>query len=151
MIDLTKENPNEPESSVNNKDEGATIKITNSMKENLLSATKWIKFLNIMGCISIGLFLLLAIVEFIAVLSNPYQKNAAMAIWIIIIAGVYIVPIVRIFKFIKQARNACFYEDQDDFEAMIESLRYVSRYVGIVTIVVLSLYAILIFIAACLP
>lgn len=30
------------------------LKITEEMKENLLKATKWIKFINIVGCISMG-------------------------------------------------------------------------------------------------
>ena len=40
------------------------LKITEEMKENLLKATKWIKFINIVGCISMGF---LAIVGLIAI------------------------------------------------------------------------------------
>lgn len=43
---------------------GCRLKITEEMKENLLKATKWIKFINIVGCISMGF---LAIVGFIAI------------------------------------------------------------------------------------
>ena len=38
------------------------LEITDEMKENLLEATKWIRFMNIVGCISMGL---LAFVVFI--------------------------------------------------------------------------------------
>lgn len=125
------------------------LTVTEAMKQNLLSATKWIKFLNIVGCIGVGFLMLMAIIVFISAVSNPYNGNAYASVVWVIIAGVYIVPIRRIFTFIEQARNVCLYEDQDDFEGMFDSLRYVSRYIGIVTIVVLSIYTVIILIGAC--
>lgn len=147
MVDLIKKE--EQQLTEENHDTGKGLTMTDSMKENLMSATKWIKFLNIVGCVGIGFLLLMAIAVFVSAVSNPYSGNAYASVVWVIIAAVYIIPIRRIFKFVEQSRNVCLYEDQNDFEAMFDSLRYVSRYIGIVTIVVLSIYAIIILIAAC--
>lgn len=42
----------------------ARLKITNEMKGNLLIATKWIKFMNIVGCVSLGALTLLGFIGF---------------------------------------------------------------------------------------
>lgn len=40
------------------------LEITDEMKENLLEATKWIRFMNIVGCISMGLLAFVGLMFF---------------------------------------------------------------------------------------
>lgn len=58
------------------------LKITEEMKENLLKATKWIKFINIVGCISMGF---LAIVGFIAIFGDLWmviEEQEVVFLWV---------------------------------------------------------------------
>ena len=93
------------------------LKITEEMKENLLKATKWIKFINIVGCISMGF---LAIVGFIAIFwgfMDGYRGTGScipMGIIYIILAAIYYPVLKRIFSFINQARSACRYDDNKE-------------------------------------
>ena len=114
------------------------LKITEEMKENLLKATKWIKFINIVGCISMGF---LAIVGIIAIFWG------VMDIIYIILAAIYYPVLKRIFSFINQARSACRYDDNKELNDMFDSLRYVSKYFGIICLVFLGIYAFAIIVA----
>ena len=126
------------------------LKITEEMKENLLKATKWIKFINIVGCISMGF---LAIVGFIAIFwgfMDGYRGTGSsipMGIIYIILADIYYPVIKRIFSFINQARSACRYDDNKELNDMFDSLRYVSKYFGIICLVFLGIYAFAIIVA----
>lgn len=120
------------------------LKITEEMKENLQKATKWIKFINIVGCISMGF---LAIVGFIAIFwgfMDGYRGTGSsipMGIIYIILAAIYYPVLKRIFSFINQARSACRYDDNKELNDMFDSLRYVSKYFGIICVVFLGIYA----------
>lgn len=126
------------------------LKITEEMKENLLKATKWIKFINIVGCISMGF---LAIVGFIAIFwgfMDGYRGTGSsipMGIIYIILAAIYYPVLKRIFSFINQARLACRYDDNKELNDMFDSLRYVSKYFGIICLVFLGIYAFAIIVA----
>lgn len=126
------------------------LKITEEMKENLLKATKWIKFINIVGCISMSF---LVIVGFIAIfwgLMDGYRGTGSsipMGIIYIILAAIYCPVLKRIFSFINQARSACRYDDNKELNDMFDSLRYVSKYSGIICVVFLGIYAFVIIIA----
>lgn len=126
------------------------LKITEEMKENLQKATKWIKFINIVGCISMGF---LAIVGFIAIFwgfMDGYRGTGScipMGIIYIILAAIYYPVLKRIFSFINQARSACRYDDNKELNDMFDSLRYVSKYFGIICLVFLGIYAFAIIVA----
>lgn len=51
------------------------LEITDEMKENLLEATKWIRFMNIVGCISMGLLAFVGLMLFL------------MGLWTVIITA----------------------------------------------------------------
>lgn len=119
------------------------LKITEEMKENLLKATKWIKFINIVGCISMGF---LAIVGLIAIFRGT-GSCISMGIIYIILAAIYYPVLKRIFSFINQARSACRYDDNKELNDMFDSLRYVSKYFGIICLVFLGIYAFAIIVA----
>ena len=82
-------------------------KITEEMKENLLKATKWIKFINIVGCISMGF---LAIVGFIAIFwgfMDGYRGTGSsipMGIIYIILAAIYY-PVLKMNFFFHQSSS----------------------------------------------
>lgn len=111
------------------------LKITEEMKENLLKATKWIKFINIVGCISMGFLAIVGLIGFM----DGYRGTEGIIY--IILAAIYYPVLKRIFSFINQARSACRYDDNKELNDMFDSLRYVSKYFGIICLVFLGIYA----------
>ena len=84
------------------------LKITEEMKENLLKATKWIKFINIVGCISMGFLAIVGIIAIFWGFMDGYRGTGSsipMGIIYIILATIYYPVLKRIFSFINQARG----------------------------------------------
>ena len=126
------------------------LKITEEMKENLLKATKWIKFINIVGCISMGFLAIVGIIAIFWGFMDGYRGTGScipMGIIYIILAAIYYPVLKRIFSFINQARSACSYDDNKELNDMFDSLRYVSKYFGIICLVFLGIYAFAIIVA----
>ena len=63
------------------------------------------------------------------------------------LAAIYYPVLKRIFSFINQARSACRYDDNKELNDMFDSLRYVSKYFGIICLVFLGIYAFAIIVA----
>lgn len=126
------------------------LKITEEMKENLLKATKWIKFINIVGCISMGFLAIVGIIAIFWGFMDDYRGTGScipMGIIYIILAAIYYPILKRIFSFINQARSACRYDGNKELNDMFDSLRYVSKYFGIICLVFLGIYAFAIIVA----
>ena len=117
----------------------ARLEITNEMKENLMIATKWIKFMNTVGCIFLGALALFGIIGFFYGIIDG--RNASLGIIYFVLAAIYYPVLKRVFSFVSQARCACKYDSCEDLDRMFDSLRFVSKYFGIICIVVLGIYA----------
>ncbi len=126
----------------NGENQGSRLQITESMKKNLLEATKWIKFMNIIGCVSVGILAFVGLITFFWGLRDSYSNGEKIYIGLIYVAisAVYYPVLKKVFAFVKQARNACRNDDEEELEGMFGSLRYVSRYSGIICAVVLGVY-----------
>ena len=126
--------------------QGSRLQITESMKKNLLEATKWIKFMNVIGSVGIVIMAFVGLVTFFWGLRDSYGNGEKIYIGLIYVAisAVYYPLLKKAFTFVKQARNACQNDDELELEGMFDSLRYVSRYSGIICAVVLGIYALVI-------
>ncbi len=118
----------------------ARLEITNEMKENLLIATKWIKFMNIVGCVSLGALALLGFICFFSGIMGG--GGMALGIIYLVLAAIYYPVLKRVFAFVNQARSACEYDSSEDLDGMFDSLRFISKYLGIISAVVVGFYAI---------
>ena len=129
-------------------EEMTEMTVDEGMKANLISAANWAKFLCIVGSISAGLILLVGIILLFGgsrFSTIPYVSGAGFAY--IILGAIYIYPILKGFQFANSTKSACLYNEKEDLAQGFEGLQSLFQFIGILTIIILALYA-LIFIAA---
>lgn len=148
------------------------IDLNEEIKDYMIETSKWAKFLSILGFIGIGIF---ALVGLYMISGNSYLGNsygydrsedyyryyrnsrypptgAINLLSFLIYIGMcvlYFFPIYYLFQFSTKIRNAIDFNSQ---ESLVDGFRYLKshyKYIGIVTIIILSLY-VLIFIFAIL-
>lgn len=128
----------------NEEEVNARLEITEEMKENLLIATKWIKFMNVVGCVSLGA---LAFICFIGFFSGMMGGGMSLGIMYLLSAAIYYPVLKRVFAFVNQARSACEYDSSEDLHEMFDSLRFISKYLGIIWAIVVGFWAVVIIVA----
>lgn len=108
---------------------------------------KWTKLLAILGFIFIGLMVLAALTMGTLMSSFsgedsllPFSGVAFGAIYIAM-ALLYYFPVMYLYKFSKNIKQAFITMDAQTFNAAIESLKSHYKYIGIFTVVILSFYA----------
>lgn len=129
--------------------------ISERSKGFLAEIGKWTRFMSIVGFVGIGLIVLVAIILFVAggamsSLSNgPFSRGAAggpvfIGVLYLIMAGIYIAPVIYMFNFSNHIRNAVKSNDSLVYDKAFEELKKHFKYVGIFTIVILSFYVLVI-------
>ena len=135
--------------------ENFDMKLNESAKDFLKETAKWAYFLSIMGYIGIGFIVLIAFFAgtiFSAMGSANSMLGVAgssFGIFItflyLLIAVVYFFPVYYLNKFASNAKTAL---RDNDSEAMTTSLGYLKshyKYIGIVMVIVFSLYLFMFF------
>ena len=133
-----------------NQNESATnaMTVTESMKSDLLCAAKWAKFMCIVGCVGVAIMLIASLGMIVigglltkALPNMPF--GPALGFLYLIIAALYIYPLMKGFQFANATKAACLYNDQFQLARGVTGLKDVIKFTGILTIVVLSIYAII--------
>lgn len=113
---------------------------------------KWGKFLAIVGYVVMGLLVLLAIAVMLGMsaLSKTTGHNI-FPVWIgmiyILLAGVYYVPITYLYRFSVRAVQAVENNDEEEYTAAFENLKSLFKFLGIFTIVMFAIYALILVLA----
>ena len=129
------------------------LNIDPSSKAHLNEAAKWAKFLAIMGFIVCGLVVVFGIFagSIFSRMSTyrSFDSNmeinssgfaAAAAIVYILIAVLYFFPCLFLFRFAVKMKTALMSDDQNTLNTSFQNLKKTFRYVGVLTIIVLSFY-----------
>jgi hypothetical protein len=127
----------------------------------LKETAKWAKFLSILGFIMCGLIVLAGI--FFGTLMTSFSKlsgapasqvdvfagagGVMAAILYIGFAALYFLPCLYLFNFANKMLKALRETDQQNLMDSFKNLRAAFRFVGILTIIVLSIYALVIVVA----
>lgn len=124
---------------------GTTGMIVNSgMKADLISASKWTKFLCIVGCIGVVLLVVIGIMMFAVGSSFGFGSTpfgAGLGVLYLILAAIYIYPIIKGFQFANATKAACLTDNEAQLARGFSGLRAVLQFFGIITIIVLAIYA----------
>lgn len=123
--------------------------ITESIKNSLLAASKWLNFLTILAIIG-SAFIGIAGICLLLVPMLGVEKAGAMGglgIIYIILALVYIYPIKKSLSAIRNTQDALYTSRQESLDTAATNIHELLRYLGIMSIVILSIY-VLIFIIA---
>lgn len=127
----------------------AGLTVNERMRADLLSAAKWAKFLCIMGTIGMALLVVIAVLMMVfgAALSSVAPNmpfGVAVGFLYLIIAAIYIYPIIKGFQFANGTKAACLTSDENELARGFEGLRALLQFMGVLTIIMMSLYALII-------
>lgn len=120
----------------------------------LLKAAKWGKFLAILGFIVAGLmaiagilmsFVLNSLTDEMVPLNIPFSPVVLSFIYIIL-AGIYLIPVIFLNSFSNNAIKAVNLSKTEDLTSALKNLKNLFVFVGIATIVFLALYTIILII-----
>ncbi len=131
---------------------GENLVIDWRSKEFLKETAKWTKFLAILGFVGIGLMVLGSLVMLFApssLMSNgdfPFGGKIFMMLLYLAFAVLYYFPISYLYQFSENTKKAIENNDNNAIRDAFEFLKSHYKFMGILTIILLSFYAIIIFI-----
>ncbi len=108
----------------------------------------WTYFLSIIGFIFVGSLVLIA-VSANSIYNNmaqfsqesPFDVDLFMTAVYVIVALIYFFPILFLFKFSKRLKSALKSKEDEELASALEILKSHYKFIGVFTIIVLSLYA----------
>ena len=130
------------------------LTITNAAKNFLKETAKWTKFLAIIGFILIGLMLIIA--AFSTTIFNllgtmqpgmPANLGLTMAVTYLVLAIIYLLPVYYLLQFSMKLKKALSTKNDETLAKAFEMLKSHYKFIGVFTIITLSLYALLIVVA----
>ncbi|SHK85698.1 hypothetical protein [Xylanibacter ruminicola] len=121
--------------------------VTESMKADLLCAAKWAKFLCILGCVGVALLVIVAfLMMFVGAVASKLLDGMplgpVMGITYLLIAALYIYPLIKGFQFANGTKAACLQNDQFQLARAAAGLKDLLKFTGILTIIVVSIYVV---------
>ena len=113
---------------------------------------KWGKFLAIVGYVVMGILVLLALVMMFGL--SALTKVAGQkfpVIWVgivyVLLAGIYYIPITYLYRFSVRAKQAVLDNDEEQYISAFENLKSLFKFIGIFTIAIFALYALILVVA----
>lgn len=122
------------------------LKITNSIKENLTTATKWARFLAIIGFVFTGFMGIASLFVLVTAMASGIGMLMFMAVVYIGLTVVMIFPALYLIRFAGSTEKGLNSNKQGEFDYGIQNLKSLFKFTGIYTIVVIVLYIIYIFV-----
>ena len=130
-------------------------------KSHLNETAKWARFLAIVGMVLLGLMIIFGIFfsTMMAASSNPFEEpveggsglmsgfGVGIAILYIILAVIWFFPLLFLLRFANGIRASLHGNDQNALNVSFQNLKSCFRYVGIITIIILAMYALVFVIA----
>ena len=134
--------------------ENLEMKLNESAKDFLKETAKWAYFLSILGYFGIG-FIVLAGLFAGTLFSAMGKMNPAMSsmgssfgivmtVVYVLIGAIYFFPVYYLNKFASNAKMACATNDSEKLTLSFQYLKSHYKFIGIMTLVVFSLYLLMI-------
>lgn len=129
------------------------LQIDETSRANMLETAKWTKFLGIVNIIFLALYLLVMMSAGAAFssMSSAYGGSSAgmanfgaagMIIMALIMVAFTIYPVMCLLRYSKATKSAFLTSNQEEFNAATGYMKGFFKYIGIVMIIVLGLWAI---------
>ncbi len=133
----------------NQNDKENALQINESAKQALLEASKWGKFLAILGFCFIGL-IVVAGVSMGSIMGKiggqaaaPFASGAFALIYLVI-GVIYIFPVLYLYRFSANTKTALMDGNSEVLASGFENLKSLYKFMGIFSIITLALYALMI-------
>ena len=126
--------------------------LTAIAKQALLVASKWAKFLSIIGFIGVGIMVIVGIFIMFQLSNLPIQITNGFPFGIIgflyiAMALLYFFPTYYLFQFANNTKKGISNNSNESVEIGLVNLKSMFKFIGIFTVVILSIY-VLIFLVA---
>ena len=124
--------------------------VNSAMKESLISSTKWARFLLILQAIAVGIIVVGAVV--VLALGNTFASTlgaedstilALLAVVYLLIAVLFIYPLIKGFIFCNAVQTACKTDDEAELLRGFQNMRSFLKFYGILAIILLIIYALI--------
>lgn len=132
------------------------LNINNRSRNYLKEISKWTFFLSIIGFVGVALMVVVGIFAgtiygqaFNALNTSqlPVDMGMTMTFIYIIFALIYFMPVLYLYKFSRRLKVAFASKNDDKLADAIEMLKSHYKYIGVLMIIVLSLYTLLFIVA----
>jgi hypothetical protein len=119
------------------------LTITESSKSYLLEIAKWTRFFAILGYVMLGLTVLMGITFMFLGGLIPGKMGFSpvfSGLWIIVFSVMYFFPVQYLYKFSKKIKSGLESINSEEVAEAFKNLKSHYKFVGILTIVAISLY-----------
>jgi magnesium-transporting ATPase (P-type) len=126
--------------------ENRNIEIGTETLNNLNATWKWTMFLSVLGFIFLGLLIVVGLITSTFLTAFKSQEvnlgipESLLIIVFSVIAAIYFFPVWFLFRFSRHTRNAVQTLDKLELHKAFKNLRIYFTYIGIMVIIVLSIY-----------
>ena len=136
----------------NNVQGGHTFINSTEITNYLMETAKWGKFLAIVGYVSIGILILIAIFMMIGMSTISEFSGAdfpmgAVGFFYIVIGAMYYFPITYLYKYAVHMKKGLHSNDITTITSGFQNLKSLFKFMAIVTIVILSIYGLMLIVA----
>lgn len=127
------------------------LSVNNEITSYLRETTKWAKFLAIFGFVMIGLLMVggLVALGFSSAIEDigGMPQMGAMVFVYLIIAVLYFFPLIYLYRFSTRIKEAIMAHNEAALTSGFENLKSLFKFMGIMTIVMISLYVVIFLVA----
>jgi len=129
------------------------IEIDQETLKNLNTTRKWAMFLAIIGFIFLGLIIVIGLIAgtFLTAFNSGEKSlgipESLMFVPILLLAVIYFFPVLFLFRFSKHTAHAIQTLDKQELHKAIKNLKTCFAYIGIMIIIVFSLYIVALVVA----
>jgi len=132
-----------------NENASEPVKLTDEIVGFLLETSKWAKFLSVLGFVSIAILVLIGCGISLVGSSLPTMPNSPfrfgfIGIIYVVLGLVYVFPFYYLYKFSINVKNGLEDDDQSVFTSAFGYLKSTFKYIGIFSIVLISIYVLVI-------
>tara|TARA_B110000285_G_scaffold15442_1_gene15220 strand:+ start:1218 stop:1646 length:429 start_codon:yes stop_codon:yes gene_type:complete len=118
------------------------VAINSKISDYLKETAKWTNFLSIIGFVMIGLMVIGAFVIIVVGSSFGGGQATAGGLAYLLMALLYFFPTFYMYNFSKKIKIGLNSSVQSEVELAFENLKKMFKYIGVLMIVILSIYAI---------
>ena len=133
--------------------ENKKIEIEQETIKHLNTTRKWAMFLAIIGFIILGLIVIVGLIAgtFLTAFNSGGKDlgipESLMFVPILLLAVIYFFPVLFLFRFSKHTSHAVQTLDKLEFHKAIKNLKSFFVYIGVLIIIILSLYIVVLIVA----
>lgn len=108
---------------------------------HMLDIAKWARFLAIVATIGFVSLMVIMVIGLVAMIDEGNSKGAAGALYIIIIIAIYYYPTKKSFDLARHMKGGALQCDSSELENGLDDFRSILKFLGVLTIIMLSFYA----------